>query len=122
MGAFFLLIPQHLLGVFGMDDPTVIAIGSELLRVLSLSGLFIAVALTYTGGLQGTGDTRSPLYISIVSQVAVPLGICFFLQQTSGLDAMDIWIAILLGHATRCALRVARFPQGRWKGIVVDIG
>ena len=33
----------------------------SLLRVLGVSGLFITVALTYTGGLQGTGDTRSPL-------------------------------------------------------------
>ena len=54
----------------------------RLLRVLSVSGILIAVALTYTGGLQGTGDTKSPLYISIVSQIVVPLGICFVIQQT----------------------------------------
>jgi Na+-driven multidrug efflux pump len=88
--------------------------------VLSLSGLFIAVALTYTGGLQGTGDTRSPLYISIVSQVAVPLGICFVIQQAGRLDPLDIWIAILVGHATRCVLSVMRFNQGKWRGIRVD--
>ena len=41
-------------------DPTVLALGRSLLRYLSVSGLFITVALTYTGGLQGTGDTRSP--------------------------------------------------------------
>jgi hypothetical protein len=57
----------------GMTDPTVVAIGSQLLRVLSVSGLLITVALAYTGGLQGTGDTKSPLYISIVSQIIVPL-------------------------------------------------
>jgi Na+-driven multidrug efflux pump len=81
----------------------------------------IAVALTYTGGLQGTGDTRSPLYISIISQIVVPLGICFVIQQTGSLDPIDIWIAILLGHATRCVLSVVRFNQGRWRGIAVRI-
>jgi Na+-driven multidrug efflux pump len=91
-----------------------------LLRVLSLSGLFIAVALTYTGGLQGTGDTKSPLYISIISQVAVPLGICFVIQRVATLDPIDIWLAILAGHATRCALSVLRFNQGRWRNIAVD--
>ena len=35
-------------------------IGRQLLRYLSVSGLFITVALTYTGGLQGTGDTQEP--------------------------------------------------------------
>jgi Na+-driven multidrug efflux pump len=89
--------------------------------VLSVSGFLIAAALTYTGGLQGTGDTRSPLYISIVSQIVVPLGICFVIQRTSTLDPIDIWVAILIGHATRCALSVLRFNQGNWRTIAVDI-
>jgi putative MATE family efflux protein len=122
VGALFLLIPQQLLAIFGMDDPVAVALGVQLLRVLSLSGLFIAVALTYTGGLQGTGDTKSPLYISIVSQIVVPLGMCYIIQQTSTLDPMDIWIAILLGHATRCLLSVLRFNQQKWRSIAVDIG
>ena len=122
IGVFFLLFPRQLLAVFGMNEPVVVEIGAELLRVLSVSGIFIAVALTYTGGLQGTGDTRSPLYISIVSQMIVPLGICFVIQQTGTLDPIDIWIAILIGHAIRCGLSVLRFNQGKWRRIVVDIG
>ena len=122
VGALFLFFPRQLLAVFGMHEPAVAEIGVQLLRVLSLSGLFIAVALTYTGGLQGTGDTKSPLYISIVSQVMVPLGICFVIQQTTTLQPIHIWIAILIGHATRCALSIWRFNQGRWRNIAVDIG
>jgi hypothetical protein len=34
---------------------------------------------------------------------------------------MDIWVAILIGHVTRCVLSVLRFNQGHWRGIVVDI-
>ncbi|HEX8693552.1 MAG TPA: MATE family efflux transporter [Longimicrobium sp.] len=122
IGVLFLLFPRQLLAVFGMDEPVVVEIGAQLLRVLSLSGLFIAVALTYTGGLQGTGDTKSPLYISIVSQVMVPLGICFAVQQTGTLDPLDVWLAILAGHVTRCVLSVLRFRQGLWRHIAVDIG
>ncbi len=121
VGAFFLFLPRLLLAAFGMDEPAVVELGVQLLRVLSLSGLFIAVALTYTGGLQGTGDTRSPLYISIVSQLAVPLGICFVLQRLGRLDPIDIWLAILVGHMTRCVLSVLRFNQGKWRSIAVDI-
>ncbi|MBA2670963.1 MAG: hypothetical protein H0U67_11380 [Gemmatimonadetes bacterium] len=122
IGVFFLLIPTQLLAVFGMNDPVVVELGAQLLRILSVSGLFIAVALTYTGGLQGTGDTRSPLYISIVSQVVVPLGICFVIQQLGTLRPIDIWLAILAGHVIRCLLSVIRFRQGRWRGIEVVIG
>ena len=88
--------------------------------MLIVRWLLIAVALTYTGGLQGTGDTKSPLYISIISQVVLPLGICFIVQQVSTLQAIHIWIAILIGHATRCALSVIRFDQGKWRSIRVE--
>ena len=121
VGILFMFLPHQLLAIFGMRDPVVVQIGVLLLRILSVSGLLIAVALTYTGGLQGTGDTKSPLYISIVSQIIVPLGICFVVQRVSTLGPIDIWIAILVGHATRCLLSVVRFNQGRWRTIAVDI-
>ena len=120
IGILFLFFPRQLLAIFGMHDPAVVEIGVQLLRVLSVSGLFIAVALTYTGGLQGTGDTRSPLYISIISQIVVPLGTCFVIKQTGTLDPIDIWLAILAGHATRCVLSVVRFRQGKWRTIAVE--
>jgi putative MATE family efflux protein len=122
LGLLFLLIPRALLSIFGMTDPVVVGLGAQLLRYLSVSGLFIAVALTYTGGLQGTGDTRSPLYISLASQFLVPLGLCWIIQRTGTLESGDIWRAILLGHVTRCLLSVARFRQGRWRNIEVAIG
>lgn len=121
VGLLFLAIPRQLLGLFGLTESLVVELGKELLRYLSLSGLFITVALTYTGGLQGTGDTKGPFYISVISQIVVPLGLCAVLQATVGLEASDIWLAILLGHVTRCALSVARFRQGKWREIEVDV-
>ncbi len=121
LGVVFFFFPAQLLAIFGMNEPVVVEIGTQLLRVLAFSGLFIAGALTYTGGLQGTGDTKSPLYISIVSQVAVPLGICFFIQQTGTLQPLHVWVAILLGHATRFVLSLLRFNQGKWRGIAVEV-
>jgi len=121
IGLFFFFLPRQLLAVFAMHEPVVVEIGTQLLRVLSVSGLFITVALSYTGGLQGTGDTRSPLYISIVSQIVVPLGICAVVQRTTTLEPLHIWLAILVGHATRCLLSVQRFNQGKWRDIAVAI-
>lgn len=119
VGALFLTVPRFLLGLFGMEDATVLALGTELLRWLAVSGLFISVALTFTGGLQGTGDTKGPLYISIISQIAVPLGLLAVLQGMRPLAPSDIWMAILCGHVTRCALSVWRFRRGAWRTIEV---
>lgn len=121
VGLFFFFFPEWLLSFFGMRDPAVVSIGTQLLRVLSVSGLFVSVALTFTGGLQGTGDTKGPLYISIISQVVIPLSICFVIREASTLRPIHIWLAILAGHFSRCILSYLRFMQGKWRDIVVKI-
>src|SRR6185295_4747862 len=118
---FFVLIPGQLMSVFGMTEPLVTTIGTQLLRFLAVSGFFITVALTYTGALQGTGDTKSPLYISIISQFILPIGLCTVLQSIRPLHPSDIWLAIVLGHVARATLSVLRFRQGKWRNIHVDI-
>ena len=121
VGLGFVLIPQVLLGAFGLNDGVGLQIGRQLLAYLAVSGFFVTVALTYTGGLQGTGDTKGPLYISIVSQVMVPVGLCTLISMTRTLTSGDIWLAIVLGHATRATLSVLRFRQGKWRHIEVAV-
>jgi putative MATE family efflux protein len=120
IGVLFITVPDLLLAVFGMTEDHVLALGRQLLAYLALSGLFVTVALAYTGGLQGTGDTKGPLYISMASQVALPVGLCTVLEATRGLQASDVWLAIVLGHFTRGALSVLRFRRGAWRKIAVD--
>lgn len=120
IGLLFVVVPRVLLGMFGMTGAEVVGIGVQLLAFLSVSGLLVTVALAYTGGLQGTGDTRSPFYISLVSQVAVPIGICWAVQAAGQLTPGWIWLAIVVGHATRATLSVLRFRQGSWRNIVVE--
>ena len=119
VGTAFLTVPHPLLGLFGLSQPDTVRIGTELLAYLSVSGVFITVALTFTGGLQGTGDTRSPLFITLVSQFAVPIGWLMVVQSMRPLVPNDIWLVIVLGHALRCALSVWRFEQGKWASISV---
>jgi MATE family, multidrug efflux pump len=119
VGFMFVMFPDALLWLFGANDQAVAMIAEELLQYLAISGFFITLALTYTGGLQGTGDTRSPLFITLASQIAVPIGMCTVIQATRQLQADDIWLAIVLGHFTRCVLTVGRFRQGKWRSIAV---
>ena len=122
VGLGFVMFPRPLLAVFSLDDGMAYELGRQLLGYLAVSGFFVTVALTYTGGLQGTGDTRSPLYISIVSQVVVPIGLCIYFSLTRDLLPADIWLAIVLGHVARAGLSVVRFRQGKWRNIAIDIG
>jgi putative MATE family efflux protein len=119
VGLAFMAAPRALFSLFGLTDVNVLTIGAQLLGFLSVSGLFVTVALTYTGAMQGSGDTRSPLVISVISQIVVPLGICATLQALGHLHPAGIWSAIVAGHITRATLSVARFRQGKWQRIQV---
>jgi putative MATE family efflux protein len=121
VGFMFFFIPQPLLWVFDAHVGDVAVIAVILLRFLAVSGFFITVALVYTGGLQGTGDTRSPLYITLASQIAIPIGLCTIIQLTRPLQPIDIWTAIVLGHCARAVLSIVRFRQGKWRHIKVEI-
>ncbi len=121
IGLLFLTIPRFLLGLFGMNDPIVLSLGTQLLGWLSVSGLFITTALTYTGGLTGTGDTKAPLYITLVSQFAIPIGMLTTIQLTRPLQPSDVWMAILFGHMMRALLTVRRFKGGKWREIRIEV-
>jgi Na+-driven multidrug efflux pump len=43
-------------------------------------------------------------------------------QATRGLQASDIWLAIVIGHFVRGALSVLRFRRGAWRQIAIEIG
>ena len=51
----------------------------------------------------------------------IPLGYCAAMDASHGLQAADIWTAIVLGHVTRATLGYLRFRQGKWRDIRVDI-
>ena len=62
------------------------------------------------------------MWITLISQLALPLAWCAAFDAVRGLQPTDIWLAILLAHFTRAALSVLRFRAGRWQAIEVDIG
>lgn len=124
-GITYLLIPHHLLGLFGLTDESgvkVIEIATDLLRFLSLSGIFVVVSLAFTGGLQGAGDTKKPMYIAFVSQIIILLGICLVFQLQGTLTNYKIWAAILISHFFRLVMSYIVFARGSWRDIEVKIG
>lgn len=120
-GLFFWTIPDTLLGFFGIKDEVVLTIGSELLRYLTFSGVFVSVTLAFTGGLQGAGDTVKPMIIAFISQIVILLGICIVFQAMGQLTTNVVWISILVSHMTRLILTYIMFYRGNWMNIDVEI-
>lgn len=124
-GIFYWFVPEQLLSWFRLTsdrEPITVEYAMELLRFLTFSGMFVVVSLAFTGGLQGAGDTKKPMYIAFVSQIVILLGICTVFQIQGALDTTKIWSAILVSHLSRLIMSYIVFARGGWRGIEIEIG
>lgn len=115
---FFWLAPEVVMGWF-TSDPEVIRIGSRLLFWAAVFQLGDAVAMVGMGALNGTGDTRFVMLLSIAGSwlVLVPLGYLF--GTLYGMGAEGVWLAVTAEIAVRAVFVTVRWRGGRWRDKVV---
>ena len=101
------------------DDAGVIDVGTTMLRFLVVGQFFSAVAIASSGGLAGAGDTRPPLYYTIIGQWMVMLPLAWVLMQKVGLDPQGAWMAFAVAPVLEATLTLQRFRSGKWKHIRV---
>lgn len=111
--------PEFFLRVFNLTDEHVVAFGTSLLRYLSFSGVFLSAGLAFSGGLIGAGQTQKPMWISIITQIFILLGVCQIYSLFDRLTAGGIWQAILISHFCRYVLTHYVFRHAHWKPIIV---
>jgi len=121
IGAIFWYFPAELLAIFGANEGPIVAIGISLLQYLTFSGVVIAVALALTGGLQGAGETKLPMYIAFLTQIVVLLGICWWYQWHQALTPERVWMAIFISHSSRLLLTWLVFRTEKWAHTVVEL-
>ncbi|MGC9053641.1 MAG: MATE family efflux transporter, partial [Candidatus Hydrogenedens sp.] len=68
IGVIFVFFPTPLLYIFNAQSELVLEYGKALLQCLAFSGILLSATLAMTGGIQGSGATRLPMIIAMVSQ------------------------------------------------------
>jgi MATE family multidrug resistance protein len=112
-GVVFWVAPHGLVGLF-TDDPAVIAVGSELLLLAAVFQVFDAVEMTASGALNGTGDTRFTMWVSIVGAWVVLVPLSWFLGLVLDLGAFGAWIALTVQIVLASAVVTWRFRTEPW--------
>jgi Na+-driven multidrug efflux pump len=113
-GLIFWFLGGWLLSLFNATGEPVFSYGVSLLHYLSFSGVVLAAALALTGGIQGAGETKIPMYIAFLTQIVVLLGYCSCFYLLGTLTPERIWMAILVSHISRLVLTYAFFRTERW--------
>ena len=69
-----------------------------------LRGLVVRNKRAAARGLMGAGDTKKPMYIAILTQIVILLGVCEIYYRLDMLTTSAIWSAILISHVSRYVL------------------
>jgi len=102
------------MGVF-TQDPEVLHIGSQYLRIMTFGYMFIAIAMVSDRALSGAGDTVTPMVVACISLVVLQISGALLLPRVTGLGSLGIWIAIALSYGIWAGIILRFFQQGKWK-------
>ncbi len=115
-GILLYIFSTPLMSIF-TADPEVIALGSEVLKIVAYAQPFFAMSIAISGCLRGAGDTKAPFVITLITMWGVRIVFSYLLVSSLGL--VGVWIAMALELAVRGIFFAYRLYSKKWlKGSV----
>lgn len=96
------------------EDPTVISLSANVLKLIALVQPFLASMFVLVGALRGAGDTKWTMYITMAGVWGVRVVVAYILVLKMGLGLYGAWIAMALDMVARSILVELRFRSGHW--------
>lgn len=118
MGLVFWFLPRQLAGLF-TPDPQLVEIAALPMRLIALYQIFDAMNIVFRGALNGAGDTRFAMVLTLCGAWGVFVPTVYFLAFTLDLGLPGAWGGALLYIFLLGVAVGLRFRSGRWKTISV---
>jgi Na+-driven multidrug efflux pump len=109
---FFVFAPQIYAAMH--SNPDVGRIGVPAFRLMSLYQIPNAILIVYVCALRGAGDTRFPLYCSLVGNVIVRVSVGYFFGVYLEQGLVGAWIGMGADNILRATLIAWRYRAGHW--------
>ncbi|MCW5658529.1 MAG: MATE family efflux transporter [Burkholderiaceae bacterium] len=111
--AFFFL-HDPLIGIF-TDDPQVIAIGGEWLRILSYSYFVYGWWMVSVQAFNGAGDTATPTWINLVFFWLIQIPLCYWLAVSLDWQHTGVFWGVFVSETSVGLFTLWLFTRGKWK-------
>ena len=112
VGAFFVLFPRLVIGIFS-NDPAIVPYGVACLRIVSCGFVFYAYGMVLTQSFNGAGDTWTPTWINIFCFWVFQVPAAYFLSRIWG--PPGVFVAMMLGYSLLAVVSGVLFRRGTWK-------
>ncbi|HEX6983490.1 MAG TPA: MATE family efflux transporter [Balneolaceae bacterium] len=114
VGIAFYIFSAELVTLF-TDQPNVITIGSQCLRIISIGYLFYSFGMIITQAFNGAGDTMTPTYLNFFCFWMIEIPLAWFLALNLNLNEQGVFWAIVVAESLLGVIGIFIFRRGTWK-------
>ncbi len=111
-----IIFRSELMSLF-TDEYKVIEIGSEYLAIVGSFYVLFASMLVFGAVMRGSGDTLTPMFITLFALWVARIPAAFLMSQEFGVEG--IWWAVPVGWGIGLALNIFYYLTGKWKDKVI---
>ncbi|MCI8633578.1 MAG: MATE family efflux transporter [Lachnospiraceae bacterium] len=122
-----LLFGKYLMGIF-TSTAELVSLSNNMMRILAVGYIAMAVTQCLSGVMRGAGDTMTPMWISLITTVAIRVPIAYGLAYITRSPELpngayqSLWISLLVSWLLGALLTFIFYKRGKWKEKALSTG
>ena len=118
MGILIFIFAEEIIGLY-TSDLDVIKNASMILKMIAFIQPFQAAQLILAGGLRGAGDTRWPLYSTLVGIWGIRISFAYIFINIMNIGLVGAWLGICIDQIIRYVILYLRYKTNKWQYVKV---
>jgi putative MATE family efflux protein len=110
-----LFVFSHRIVEFFTGEPTVLAYGSDSLRIVAAGFVFYGFGMVMETAFNGAGDTWTPTWINLFIFWIFEIPLAYLLAYHFGMGPHGVFWAILIAFSVLAVVSGLLFKRGKWK-------
>jgi len=112
----FVLKPEAVFTIFRPEiDVKIFAMVAII--IAAFEQIPLAFLIVVSGGLNGAGDTKTPMIIAFIGSIVVRLSLAYLFAFKLGYGFAGIWLAAVCDWSIEAVLAIIAFYKGKWREI-----
>ncbi len=112
----FVLKPEAVFAIFKPENEVKIFAMLAII-IAAFEQIPLAFLIVVTGGLNGAGDTKTPMIIAFIGSIVVRLSLVYLFAFKLGYGFAGVWMAAVCDWTIEAILAVIAFYKGKWREI-----
>ena len=96
------------------NEPGTVRYTADYLRINALAEPFLALGMVLTGALQGAGDTKTPMWFTLICNWLIRIPIAYILALLLNMGPNGVWSAMVVSIVIQGFLIAWRYQSKGW--------